>query len=34
MKRCEGVLDEPLRYIEYGAAVKDALGGSAYEVTS
>lgn len=34
MKRCEGALVEPFRCIEYGAAVKDALGGSAYEVTS
>jgi hypothetical protein len=34
VKRCDGVLEEPLRYTEYGAAVKDALGGSAYEVTS
>lgn len=34
VKRCAGVLDGPLRYMEYGAVVKVALGGSAYEVTS
>jgi hypothetical protein len=34
VKRCDAVLDEPLRYSEYGAAVKVVLGGSAYEVVS
>jgi hypothetical protein len=34
VKRCEGALDEPLRYMEKGASVNVVLGGSAYEVTS